>query len=202
MGASGSKTPTIICCGLDAAGKSTMLYQIAQLHHADEPETSIPAIGLNVEALEAGGLRFVSWDLSGHSWHRPLWRHYFQSAQCLVFVVDSSDMERIDNAREELSDLLSEEFDGRKDWPVLVLVCVRARARLRVSLFPFFARFLTQPFELLVANRRTSRACSRAGPPAVPRRLRSTSGFQRSLMGASGSWWGQTCSCQRGSTMR
>ena len=129
MGASGSKTPTIICCGLDAAGKSTMLYQIAQLHHADEPETSIPAIGLNVEALEAGGLRFVSWDLSGagHSWHRPLWRHYFQSAQCLVFVVDSSDMERIDNAREELSDLLVEEFDGRKDWPVLVLVCVRAR---------------------------------------------------------------------------
>ena len=128
MGASGSKTPTIICCGLDAAGKSTMLYQIAQLNHANV-ETSLPTIGLNVESLEAGGLRFVSWDLEGHSWRRPLWRHYFQSAQCLVFVVDSSDMERIDNAREELSGLLSEEFDGRKDWPVLVLVCVCARGR-------------------------------------------------------------------------
>ena len=145
MGASGSKTPTIICCGLDAAGKSTMLYQIAQLNHADEPETSIPAIGLNVETLEAGGLRFVSWDLEGHSWRRPLWRHYFQSAQCLVFVVDSSDMERIDNAREELSGLLSEEFDGRKDWPVLVLVCVCARAAARVATSLVFTRFLTQP---------------------------------------------------------
>jgi len=38
-----------------------------------------------------------------------LWRHYFQNTQGLIFVVDSSDKERIDIAREELQRMLSEE---------------------------------------------------------------------------------------------
>uniref|UniRef100_A0A9I9E4D8 ADP-ribosylation factor 1 n=1 Tax=Cucumis melo TaxID=3656 RepID=A0A9I9E4D8_CUCME len=39
---------------------------------------------------------------------RPLWRHYFQNTQGLVFVVDSGDRGRICEARNELHRILSE----------------------------------------------------------------------------------------------
>lgn len=39
---------------------------------------------------------------------RPLWRHYFQNTQGLIFVVDSNDRERIAEARSELHHILSE----------------------------------------------------------------------------------------------
>lgn len=39
---------------------------------------------------------------------RPLWRHYFQNTQGLIFVVDSNDRERISEARDELHRMLNE----------------------------------------------------------------------------------------------
>lgn len=39
---------------------------------------------------------------------RPLWRHYFQNTQGLIFVVDSNDRDRIGEARDELQRMLNE----------------------------------------------------------------------------------------------
>jgi GTPase SAR1 family protein len=39
---------------------------------------------------------------------RPLWRHYFQNTQGLIFVVDSNDRERVAEASEELQKMLRE----------------------------------------------------------------------------------------------
>lgn len=39
---------------------------------------------------------------------RPLWRHYFQNTQGLIFVVDSNDRDRIGEAKEELQRMLNE----------------------------------------------------------------------------------------------
>ena len=39
---------------------------------------------------------------------RPLWRHYYQNTQGLIFVVDSNDRERVEDAREELHRMLNE----------------------------------------------------------------------------------------------
>ena len=40
---------------------------------------------------------------------RPIWRHHYHNTQGLIFVVDSTDRERIDDAREELHKMLLEE---------------------------------------------------------------------------------------------
>merc|ERR1712146_253529 len=55
---------------------------------------------------------------------RPLWRHYYQNTQGLIFVVDSNDRDRIDDAREELSRMLAEDelkdavvFANKQDLP-------------------------------------------------------------------------------------
>lgn len=49
---------------------------------------------------------------------RPLWRHYFQNTQGLIFVVDSNDRERVVEAERELHNMLNE--DELRDAVVLV----------------------------------------------------------------------------------
>jgi ADP-ribosylation factor protein 1 len=48
------------------------------------------------------------WDVGGQDKIRPLWRHYYQNTQGLIFVVDSNDRERAEDAREELHRMLNE----------------------------------------------------------------------------------------------
>ncbi|GFH44340.1 ADP-ribosylation factor [Chaetoceros tenuissimus] len=46
-------------------------------------------------------------DLSGRYKLRHLWYHYFYSCIVIIYVVDSSDVERMDEARKELHKLMS-----------------------------------------------------------------------------------------------
>ena len=40
---------------------------------------------------------------------RPLWRHYLQNTDALIFVIDSNDRERMPECREELEWFLRDE---------------------------------------------------------------------------------------------
>merc|ERR1711898_4701 len=88
----------ILMVGLDAAGKTTILYKLK----LGEIVTTIPTIGFNVETVEFKNIMFTVWDVGGQDKIRPLWRHYFQNTQGLIFVVDSNDRDRIGEARDEL----------------------------------------------------------------------------------------------------
>ena len=59
-----------------------------------------------VETVEYKNISFTVWDVGGQDKIRPLWRHYFQNTQGLIFVVDSNDRERVGEAREELSKMV------------------------------------------------------------------------------------------------
>lgn len=89
--------------GLDAAGKTTILYKLK----LGEIVTTIPTIGFNVETVEYKNICFTVWDVGGQDKIRPLWRHYFQNTQGLIFVVDSNDRERIVEAEKELQNMVS-----------------------------------------------------------------------------------------------
>ena len=56
---------------------------------------------------------------------RPLWRHYYQGTSGLIYVVDSNDRDRIEDAREELNKMLNE--DEMRDAVVLVFANKQAR---------------------------------------------------------------------------
>ncbi|XP_043978934.1 ADP-ribosylation factor 1-like isoform X1 [Gambusia affinis] len=110
-----SKTPVrILMVGLDAAGKTTLLYKLKLA----EVVTTIPTIGFNVETVEYKNISFTVWDVGGQTVIRPLWRHYYTNTQGLIFVIDSSDSERIKEAADELHRQLEE--DELRDVPVLV----------------------------------------------------------------------------------
>lgn len=88
--------------GLDAAGKTTILYKLK----LGEIVTTIPTIGFNVETVEYKNISFTVWDVGGQDKIRPLWRHYYQNTQGLIFVVDSSDVKRIQEAENELANMV------------------------------------------------------------------------------------------------
>ncbi|XP_033761575.1 uncharacterized protein LOC117343343 [Pecten maximus] len=110
----GKKEMRILMVGLDAAGKTTILYKLK----LGEIVTTIPTIGFNVETVEYKNISFTVWDVGGQDKIRPLWRHYFQNTQGLIFVVDSNDRERAGEAREELARMLGE--DELRDAVLLV----------------------------------------------------------------------------------
>jgi len=101
----GTKEMRILMLGLDAAGKTTILYKLK----LGEVVSSVPTIGFNVETVEYKKIKFTVWDVGGQDKIRLLWRHYYQNTQGLIFVVDSSDKERVELAKEELHRMLGEE---------------------------------------------------------------------------------------------
>lgn len=188
----------ILMVGLDAAGKTTILYKLK----LGEVVTTIPTIGFNVETVEYKNICFTGmlhvtlgkrkklkvetlsrvgipfrnsaynqlfescflswrqfnksllafppyflwylkksvwqtliscfffnssvWDVGGQDKIRPLWRHYFQNTQGLIFVIDSNDRERIVEAEQELQNMLREDelrdailliFANKQDLP-------------------------------------------------------------------------------------
>ena len=101
----GKKEQRILMVGLDAAGKTTILYKLK----LGEIVTTIPTIGFNVETVDYKNVSFTVWDVGGQDKIRPLWRHYYQNTNGVIFVVDSNDRDRIENAKEELHKMLNED---------------------------------------------------------------------------------------------
>merc|ERR1712050_798636 len=87
----GKQDMRILMVGLDAAGKTTILYKLK----LGEVVTTIPTIGFNVETVEYRNICYTVWDVGGQDRIRKLWRHYYQGTQGIIFVVDSNDRERI-----------------------------------------------------------------------------------------------------------
>jgi len=97
------KDTRIIMLGLDAAGKTTVLYKLK----LGETVNTIPTVGFNVETLKYKKMHFTGWDVGGQDRIRVLWRHYFENTDGIIFVVDSNDKGRIEEARTELQKIVS-----------------------------------------------------------------------------------------------
>ncbi|KAF2425221.1 ARF/SAR superfamily [Tothia fuscella] len=100
----GNKEMRLLMLGLDAAGKTTILYNLK----LEQDVTTIPTVGFNVETVTYKNTKFNVWDVGGQDKIRPLWRHYFSGTQGLVFVIDSSDRDRLDEARTELARIIQD----------------------------------------------------------------------------------------------
>ena len=77
-----------------SAGKTTILYKLK----LGEVVTTIPTIGFNVETVEYKNIAFTVWDVGGQDKIRKLWRYYYTGVSTVIFVVDSSDADRVAEA--------------------------------------------------------------------------------------------------------
>ena len=50
------------------------------------------------------------WDIGGQREIRPYWRNYYEQTDGLVYVVDSSDNVRVNEIKDNLFELMSEEL--------------------------------------------------------------------------------------------
>ena len=89
----GKTEKRILMLGLDAAGKTTILYKLK----LGEVIQSVPTIGqiiikgFNVESVEYKNIKFTVWDVGGQDKIRQLWRHYYNNTHGIIYVVDSAD---------------------------------------------------------------------------------------------------------------
>eukprot|EP01024_Parvocaulis_polyphysoides_P007520 TRINITY_DN12240_c1_g3_i1.p1 TRINITY_DN12240_c1_g3~~TRINITY_DN12240_c1_g3_i1.p1 ORF type:complete len:178 (+),score=23.17 TRINITY_DN12240_c1_g3_i1:81-614(+) len=109
------KIVNICMVGLQGGGKTTIFYKIF-------PYEVVPVIGgfgFNLESFEYRNLRVCAFDV-GRSFCKlsPLWKHYFSVTDGLIFVVDSSDVAGLDEAKEALVDLL--EMEELNSSPLLI----------------------------------------------------------------------------------
>eukprot|EP00818_Percolomonas_sp_WS_P006687 CAMPEP_0117443294 /NCGR_PEP_ID=MMETSP0759-20121206/4617_1 /TAXON_ID=63605 /ORGANISM="Percolomonas cosmopolitus, Strain WS" /LENGTH=188 /DNA_ID=CAMNT_0005235257 /DNA_START=81 /DNA_END=647 /DNA_ORIENTATION=+ len=109
------KNAKLLILGLDAAGKSTILYH----WKLGEEVVTIPTIGFNVETLQYKNITMTTFDLGGQSRIRSLWRYYFDQTDGVIYVVDSADVDRVRESAQELHRVLADDRMNRV--PVLVL---------------------------------------------------------------------------------
>ena len=110
----------VVILGLDSAGKSTVLYRMK----FDQYMSTVPTVGFNCEKVKghsgkAKGVSFMIWDIGGQDKVRPLWRSYTRATDGIVFVVDSTDGERLEEAKVEL--LKTAKCPENSGVPILVL---------------------------------------------------------------------------------
>ena len=70
---------------------------------------TVPTLGFNVETVKYENITFQMWDLGGQSELRPYWRCYYPKTNAIVFVIDSTDKDRLNIVKQELFLLIKEE---------------------------------------------------------------------------------------------
>ncbi|XP_044736134.1 ADP-ribosylation factor-like protein 4C [Chrysoperla carnea] len=110
----------VVMLGLDSAGKTTALYRLK----FDQYLNTVPTIGFNCEKVKgqvgkAKGVNFLVWDVGGQEKLRPLWKSYTRCTDGIVFVLDSVDIERIEEAKMEL--MRTVKSPDNAGVPILVL---------------------------------------------------------------------------------
>lgn len=84
----------------------------------------MPTIGFNCEKVKgtigkSKGVGFLVWDVGGQDKIRALWKSYTRCTDGIIFVVDSCDMERMEEAKMEL--MRTAKSPDNQGTPLLIL---------------------------------------------------------------------------------
>ncbi|XP_074505541.1 ADP-ribosylation factor-like protein 13A isoform X2 [Sebastes fasciatus] len=107
---------TILMVGLDKAGKTSCLRGMLRVPHAVEAG---PTQGCVRSELRVENYLVTLMDVGGSAESRGAWKELCGEAHGIIFVVDSSDRQRIKEVKEVLADLLKQTRVAGK--PILVL---------------------------------------------------------------------------------
>ena len=111
------KDPRILILGLDNAGKTTILKKLTEDEDSKGPVAPEgPTQGFNVKSLNVQGREAKLCDLGGQRSLREYWQDYYQSTDCLMYVVDASDIRRLEEAHETFNEVIA----AVPNLPVLV----------------------------------------------------------------------------------
>ncbi|KAK9470715.1 ADP-ribosylation factor family-domain-containing protein [Dipodascopsis tothii] len=112
---------SVLILGLDNAGKTTFLEQLKHVYSGRglPPDKIAPTVGQNVGHLKINEMYLKIWDVGGQRNLRTLWKAYYTEAHAIVFIVDSTDRARIEECRDTLRAIVSDQ--DTEGIPVLML---------------------------------------------------------------------------------
>lgn len=115
---------SVLILGLDNAGKTTFLETLKKESAlSSRPLDKIaPTVGQNVATLPVAshpGVLLKVWDVGGQEALRAMWSEYYAQCHGIVFVVDSTDRARMDECRETLTSVVTD--DEAEGVPILML---------------------------------------------------------------------------------
>ncbi|QPG72829.1 hypothetical protein FOA43_000131 [Brettanomyces nanus] len=99
------KEVRVLMLGLDNSGKTTI---VKSLLHKDIKEIS-PTMGFNIDTISYKGFNMNIWDIGGQSSLRTFWFNYFEKTDFLVWVIDSSSLQRLSENFKEFDKVLKED---------------------------------------------------------------------------------------------
>mmetsp|Transcript_3815 Transcript_3815/g.16532 ORF Transcript_3815/g.16532 Transcript_3815/m.16532 type:complete len:156 (-) Transcript_3815:460-927(-) len=98
------KQAKVLFLGLDNAGKTSLLNRLK----LGAVSLYAPTTRVNIEQFSIGGIVFTAFDVGGHEMWRHLWSDFYEAVDAVVFIVDSADIGRFEEAKEELHALLED----------------------------------------------------------------------------------------------
>ena len=109
--------------GFENAGKTTILQKMKLGGEEVDPEDStlvqtVPTIGVDLEEINVKNVNIKCWDLSGQVKLRDTWKYYYESINGIVFVIDSSNTDQLNDVRETLHQMMSETQESMT--PILI----------------------------------------------------------------------------------
>ncbi|XP_017494061.1 PREDICTED: ADP-ribosylation factor-related protein 1-like, partial [Rhagoletis zephyria] len=111
----------VLILGLDNAGKTTFLEQAKASLNPNYKTLNLSKIsctvGLNIGKIVSEGVVLNFWDLGGQSELQCLWDKYYAESHAIIYVVDSSDTERIQESKAAFDKLIHN--DALKELPLL-----------------------------------------------------------------------------------
>lgn len=99
------KEMRVLFLGLDNAGKSSVIKAFL----GESIDELSPTLGFEIRTIETQGYRVNCWDVGGQTTIRAYWRNYFETTDGIVWVVDSTDRNRIADCKRELDSVLQQE---------------------------------------------------------------------------------------------
>lgn len=95
----------VLILGLHAAGKTSLLYQYVLGRHVH----TVPSLIDNIETCKLNSSELTVLDVGNRMKSRVFLRHHYSHLKGLVFVVDSTNRERVGSAKEYLEEFLNED---------------------------------------------------------------------------------------------
>merc|ERR1711907_202945 len=110
------KQMEVVLLGLDNGGKTTLMSALT----GGRSNNTMPTVGLDVKESKIGDTKLKWWDIGGQTQFRPEWGRYTNGCDAVLFVVDTTDKDRMFLARHELHILL-DEYLALQKTPILIV---------------------------------------------------------------------------------
>ena len=109
------KVSKTLLLGADAVGKTTLLYKLK----LNKFIQTIPTIGFNVEDIKYKDRIIRMFDIGGGDKIKYLWKHYMEGSQCIIYILNLGDKERLDYYI-ECFNILIEQHKNYNNIPIII----------------------------------------------------------------------------------